>query len=82
VTSNVDDDPSRARAAAKNFSFAFFIPVYFAIVGLRLDLVHGFDPLLFLWFFTFACAAKALRSTEARGSRVRAGSQRQISRWR
>lgn len=60
VTSNASDDPNRSRAAIKNFSFAFFIPVYFAIVGLRLDLVHGFDPLFFLVFLAFACAAKAL----------------------
>jgi Kef-type K+ transport system membrane component KefB len=60
VTSNASDDPTRARTAIKNFSFAFFIPIYFAIVGLRLDLVHGFDPLFFLMFFFFACGAKAL----------------------
>jgi Kef-type K+ transport system membrane component KefB len=60
VTSNASDDPQRSRAAIKNFSFAFFIPIYFAIVGLRLDLVHGFDPLFFLVFFSFACVAKAL----------------------
>jgi Kef-type K+ transport system membrane component KefB len=60
VTSNASDDPSRARAAIKNFSFAFFIPVYFGVVGMRLDLVHDFDPLFFLLFFTFACVAKGL----------------------
>jgi Kef-type K+ transport system membrane component KefB len=60
VTSNASDDPGRDRTAIKNFSFAFFIPVYFGIVGLRLDLVHGFDPAFFLLFFAFACAAKAL----------------------
>jgi Kef-type K+ transport system membrane component KefB len=60
VTSKASEDPSRARAAIKNFSFAFFIPVYFAIVGMRLDLIHGFDPLFFALFVTFACAAKAL----------------------
>jgi Kef-type K+ transport system membrane component KefB len=60
VTANASDDPSRARAAIKNFSFAFFIPVYFAMVGLRLDLAHAFDPLFFVGFLGFACAAKAL----------------------
>jgi Kef-type K+ transport system membrane component KefB len=60
VMSNATDDPSRARAAIKNFSFAFFIPVYFAIVGLRLNLVQAFDPLFFLVFLGFACGAKAL----------------------
>ena len=49
-----------ARGAIKDFSFAFFIPVYFAAVGLQLDLVHHFDPLFFLWFTAFACVAKSL----------------------
>jgi len=39
-----------ARENIKSFSFAFFIPIYFAMVGLRLDLVREFDPLFFLWF--------------------------------
>ena len=60
IVSNAADDPPRSRGAMKNFSFAFFIPVYFAIVGLRLDLVHGFDPLFFAWFLAFACAVKAV----------------------
>ena len=35
------------------------MPVYFAIVGLRLDLIHAFDPLFFVAFLAFACAVKA-----------------------
>ena len=49
-----------ARGAVKDFSFGLFIPVYFAIVGLQLDLLHHFDPWFFLWFLAFACAAKGL----------------------
>ena len=60
VASLVTDDRSAARAAIKNFSFAFFIPVYFAIVGLRLDLIQHFDVLFFVFFLGFACAVKAL----------------------
>jgi Kef-type K+ transport system membrane component KefB len=48
-----------ARGAVKDFSFGFFVPVYFAIVGLQLDLLHHFSPVFFLWFLGFACAAKA-----------------------
>jgi Kef-type K+ transport system membrane component KefB len=44
----------------KNFSFAFFIPIYFEIVGLKLDLIRHFDPVFFLAFLAFACAVKAL----------------------
>jgi Kef-type K+ transport system membrane component KefB len=41
-------------------SFGFFIPIYFALIGLSLDLIHHFDPLFFLAFLTFACAAKTV----------------------
>jgi Kef-type K+ transport system membrane component KefB len=41
-------------------SFGFFIPIYFALIGLSLDLIHHFDPLFFLAFLAFACAAKTL----------------------
>lgn len=51
---------SRARESIKAFSFAFFIPVYFATVGLRLDLLREFSPLFFVPFFLFACAVKSL----------------------
>jgi Kef-type K+ transport system membrane component KefB len=59
VASSSAKGTAEAREEIKNFSFAFFIPVYFAIVGLRLDLVRDFDPLFFVWFFVFACAAKS-----------------------
>jgi Kef-type K+ transport system membrane component KefB len=49
---------ARAREAITNFSFAFFVPVYFAIVGLRLDLLHGFSPLFFAAFLIFASVLK------------------------
>jgi Kef-type K+ transport system membrane component KefB len=39
-------------------SFAFFIPVYFAIVGLNLDLVRGFSLRLTLLFLLGSCAIK------------------------
>lgn len=48
------------REAIKSFAFAFFVPVYFAIVGLKLDLIHAFEPLFFLIFLVFACGAKSL----------------------
>ena len=32
--------------------------MYFAIVGLRLDLLSGFEPLFFLLFLAVACVAK------------------------
>ncbi len=43
----------------RRFALGFFIPLYFAIVGFRLDLVNDFDVLFTLAFIAFACALKA-----------------------
>ena len=43
----------------QGFAFAFFIPIYFAIVGLQLDLSRGFSLGFFLLFLVLACAVKA-----------------------
>jgi Kef-type K+ transport system membrane component KefB len=47
------------RNALTGISFGFFVPVYFALIGLQLDLLHHFNPLFFLGFLVFGCAAKA-----------------------
>jgi Kef-type K+ transport system membrane component KefB len=47
------------RNALTGISFGFFIPVYFALIGIRLDLIHHFSPLFSAGFLVFACAAKA-----------------------
>lgn len=41
-------------------AFAFFIPVYFAIVGLKLDLVRGFSLWMCLAFIGGTCLVKVL----------------------
>ena len=41
-------------------SFAFFIPVYFAIVGLKLDLVKSFSWQLLLLFLIGSCVIKII----------------------
>ncbi len=41
-------------------SFAFFIPVYFAIVGLKLDLVRGLSWEMILAFIVGSCVVKIL----------------------
>jgi Kef-type K+ transport system membrane component KefB len=48
-----------ARRGIADFAFAFFIPIYFAIVGLQLDLIHRFDLPFFLLLLVLASAAKA-----------------------
>jgi Kef-type K+ transport system membrane component KefB len=47
------------RNALTGISFGFFVPVYFALIGLKLDLLHHFSPLFFAGFLVFGCAAKA-----------------------
>jgi Kef-type K+ transport system membrane component KefB len=39
-------------------AFAFFIPVYFAIVGLKLDLIHGLSLLMMAAFIIGSCIVK------------------------
>jgi Kef-type K+ transport system membrane component KefB len=39
-------------------SFAFFIPLYFALVGLKLDLVRGFSLWMTVAFLVGSCAIK------------------------
>ncbi len=48
-----------AIGSIQGFAFAFFIPIYFAVVGLQLDLLRGFDARFFLLFLLLACAVKA-----------------------
>jgi Kef-type K+ transport system membrane component KefB len=66
---------TQARNAISSFSFAFFIPAYFAIVGLKLDLVHHLDLGFLVLFVALACAIKAgsvfLGATLAGESRFR-----------
>ena len=41
-------------------SFAFFIPIYFALVGMKLDLVRGFSLRMVAVFVVGSCLAKVL----------------------
>lgn len=47
-----------ARETLRGISSSFFIPVYFALVGVKLDLIHHFDIVFFAWFLVFACVVK------------------------
>jgi Kef-type K+ transport system membrane component KefB len=49
-----------ALAAIGKLSFASFIPVYFAIVGLKLDLIRGFSLWITLAFIVGICVVKML----------------------
>lgn len=43
----------KARKTIRETSLALFVPLYFAIVGLKLDLIRNFSPWFFLWFLAF-----------------------------
>lgn len=46
--------------ALHKFSFSVFVPIYFAIVGLKLDLGRNFSWTMLVTFFAVACTVKLL----------------------
>ena len=38
----------------ENFAFSFFVPIYFALVGIQLNVVHDFSIIRFIIFFAIA----------------------------
>ncbi|MDD4938616.1 MAG: cation:proton antiporter [Candidatus Omnitrophica bacterium] len=46
----------KEKSQIKEIGLAFFIPVYFAVVGLKIDLIRHFDLGFFLWFLLFSSA--------------------------
>jgi Kef-type K+ transport system membrane component KefB len=54
--------------SVSKFSFAVFIPVYFALVGYRLDLSKNFSATMLVTFLTGACVIKML--SVAAGARL------------
>ena len=51
---------SEALDAIGKVSFAFFIPLYFALVGLKLDLIRGFSLWMVAAFMIGSCVVKIL----------------------
>lgn len=51
---------AEALDAIGKVAFAFFIPIYFAIVGLKLDLIRGVAPWMMLAFIGGTCVIKIL----------------------
>ncbi|WP_341719179.1 cation:proton antiporter [Micromonospora sp. FIMYZ51] len=54
------DDGRRSWDVLRQFSTAFFIPIYFFTVGLNLDLARNLDLIFFTWFFLVCCLLKAV----------------------
>jgi Kef-type K+ transport system membrane component KefB len=59
LASDLGPEDEAARKTIHTFAYASFIPLYFALVGLRLDLAHDLRPLFFLVFLAVACLVKA-----------------------
>ena len=57
LQSNLTRD-SKIKEGIKDVSLGFFIPIYFGIVGLKLDLIHHFDIVFFLQFLVIATIVK------------------------
>ncbi len=49
-----------AKSHIRAVGLGFFVPVYFAVVGLKLDLIHHFDLAFFVGFLLFAVGVKAV----------------------
>lgn len=60
IASMPSDVFGKAAKQIKTVSLAFFTPVYFAVVGLQLDLIHQFNPLFFLGFLLFSTTIKSV----------------------
>lgn len=54
AVSGVDSRIKNAMDSLGNFAFSFFIPIYFALVGIQLNLLHNFSFLRFALFFLIA----------------------------
>ena len=46
--------------ALGDFSFSFFVPIYFALVGIQINLIHDFSIIRFLLFFAVAFGLEAI----------------------
>ncbi|MCH5256093.1 MAG: cation:proton antiporter [Lachnospiraceae bacterium] len=53
---NKDKNAEEKVKCITDFSFSFFVPVYFALVGIQLNLLHNFSLVRFIIFFALAFA--------------------------
>jgi Kef-type K+ transport system membrane component KefB len=56
----VDEETSNRMESLGNFAFSFFIPIYFALVGIQLNLLHDFSLARFVLFFALAFGLEAI----------------------
>lgn len=56
----VDEKTKYHMESLGNFAFSFFIPIYFALVGIQLNLIHDFSLARFLLFFLIAFSLEGI----------------------
>lgn len=56
----IDEETRSRMEVLGNFAFSFFVPVYFALVGIQLNLLHDFSFLRFTVFFLMAFGLEAI----------------------
>ncbi len=60
AASRHDETAQSRMQAVADFSFSFFVPIYFALVGIQLNVIHHFSLGRFLLFFVIAFALEAI----------------------
>jgi Kef-type K+ transport system membrane component KefB len=55
-----NSDAKKRMDSLGDFVFSFFVPIYFALVGIQLDLINDFSILRFLFFFVVAFGLEAI----------------------
>lgn len=60
TVSEFNKETSEKIKAISDFSFAFFIPIYFALVGIQLNIIHNFSLIRFCLYFIIAFSLEAI----------------------
>ena len=55
-----ESDAKKRMESLGNFAFSFFVPIYFALVGIQLNLIHDFSIVRFALFFVIAFGLEAI----------------------
>lgn len=58
--SESDERAKNRMQAVADFSFSLFVPVYFALVGIQLNIIHNFSLVRFMLFFILAFSLEAI----------------------
>lgn len=60
AVAGVDNETRNRMETLANFMFSFFIPIYFALVGIQLNVIHDFSLIRFMLFFVIAFGLEAV----------------------